>query len=316
MSEAKEKELVTWGEGGLFGNRIVGSLLLIIGTPIFIVLFCGTCYYYEGSFYQMGLDLWKFGFFTTLARKFPSPFTVYPWKMLLTYLAFQLVLMRVVPGKEFKATVTPTGFIPTYTANGVQCYLVTIAALFALAYYKVWNPADAYDYMGSLLLDSNILALLLCIFLTFKGLHFPSTKDCGTNGHWIVDFFWGTELYPSIFGFSIKQVTNCRYSRRFYVHCTVNILFAIAVLFIEFNLLYIAFFRTHIESPTLISCTYCVQIRYDALADAAFLLRLQAVSALWLRQQFNGRLRTHPNSLCVQILPLGMRLLLHDGHPT
>jgi 7-dehydrocholesterol reductase len=211
MTKSETKELTTWGEGGLFGNRVIGSFILTLGTPIFIVLLTGTCVYYEGSFTKLSKAIYSEGLIPILLDKFPSPFNLYAWEMIFTFIAYQLALMRIVPGKEFKATITPTGFVPTYTANGVECYLITLFTLFALDYYKLWNPADVYDHMGELLLCSNILALLLCIFLTFKGLYFPSTKDAGTNGHWIVDFFWGTELYPSVFGFSIKQVTNCRY---------------------------------------------------------------------------------------------------------
>ena len=139
-----------------------------IGTPIFIVLFMGTCIYYNGSFLAMSKDVYNTGLFTLLYNKFPSPSNAYAWKMITTFIIYQLILMRIVPGKEFKATITATGFIPTYTANGVQCYLITIFTLFTLAYYKVWNPADVYDHFGELLLNSNILALLLCSFLTFK----------------------------------------------------------------------------------------------------------------------------------------------------
>lgn len=201
----------TWGEGGLFANRVLGSLLLIIGTPLFILLFLGTTYFYDGSFIELGKAIASRGVLPILKEQFPNPWNPYTWKMITTYIVFELLLMKFLPGKIFKANATATGYIPVYTANGVASYLVTIIALFALAYYKVWNPVDAFDHFGELLVASNILALLLCVFLTFKGLYFPSTKDAGTNGNIIVDFFWGTELYPHILGFNVKQFTNCRY---------------------------------------------------------------------------------------------------------
>jgi len=70
--------------------------------------------------------------------------------------------------------------------------------------------------MDVLLSSMNLFALVFCSFLTFKGLKFPSTKDSGTNGNLIVDFFWGTELYPRIFGWDVKQFTNCRFGMMFW----------------------------------------------------------------------------------------------------
>lgn len=54
--------------------------------------------------------------------------------MIFSYMAFELFLMKFVPGKEFRATVTPSGHVPIYKANGMQCYIITIATLFALRY--------------------------------------------------------------------------------------------------------------------------------------------------------------------------------------
>jgi 7-dehydrocholesterol reductase len=131
-------------------------------------------------------------------------------------MAFELFLMKAVPGKTFKATPTPSGHVPVYKANGVQCYVVTIVTLFALAYFGIFNPSDVYDNFGKLLSSMNIFAIGLCTFLTFKGLYFPSTKDSGTNGNIIIDFFWGTELYPRILGWDVKQFTNCRFGMMFW----------------------------------------------------------------------------------------------------
>jgi len=39
----------------------------------------------------------------------------------------------------------------------------------------------------------------------------PSSTDCGSSGNIIFDYYWGTELYPRIFGIDIKVFTNCRF---------------------------------------------------------------------------------------------------------
>ena len=210
-SKAEEEEKTSWGSGGLLGNRTYGTLGLILGPPIVIMLYVGSCKFYNSSLVECIQTLLSKGILNELKRTFPDPLNPYAWKMILTYSAFELILMRWMPGKIFKANATATGHIPVYIANGVQSYLFTIATMLVLKYYGIWNPADAYDYFGCLLVNSNILAYVLCIFLVFKGLYFPSTKDCGTNNHMLVDFFWGTELYPRIFGFDVKQFTNCRF---------------------------------------------------------------------------------------------------------
>ena len=52
-----------------------------------------------------------------------------------------------------------------------------------------------YDVFAPALTTLNIFGLLLSVFLMVKGLKFPSTKDCGSSGSWVIDFMWGTELY-------------------------------------------------------------------------------------------------------------------------
>ena len=175
------------------------------------MLYVGSCKYYNSSLVECITTVLKNGLFNEIVRTFPNPFDPYPWKMILTYSAFQLFLMKCMPGKIFKANATATGHIPIYIANGVESYLFTSLTLFVLKFANVWNPADVYDNFGKLLVCTNILAYVLCVFLVFKGLYFPSTKDSGSNNHMLVDFFWGTELYPRIFGFDVKQFTNCRF---------------------------------------------------------------------------------------------------------
>ena len=39
----------------------------------------------------------------------------------------------------------------------------------------------------------------------------PSSSDSGTTGNPLFDYYWGTELYPRVFGVDIKVFTNCRF---------------------------------------------------------------------------------------------------------
>jgi 7-dehydrocholesterol reductase len=53
--------------------------------------------------------------------------------------------------------------------------------------------------------------LVFCLLLYFKGIYAPSTTDHSSTGNFIFDYYWGTELYPRILGWDVKQFTNCRF---------------------------------------------------------------------------------------------------------
>lgn len=211
-----DDDIKSWGSGGLFGNRALGSLALMILTPVFLMTFLFICSKKNGSFLEFYDHVKAHSAQELFYEIVPSPVQWKVWKVILCYMGFELFLMKFVPGKRFEATVTPSGHVPVYNANGFQCYLISIATLLFLAYKGIFNPALVYDYMSEFLSSMNLFAVLLCAFLTFKGLNFPSTADNGTNGNLIVDYFWGTELYPRIFGFDVKQFTNCRFGMMFW----------------------------------------------------------------------------------------------------
>jgi 7-dehydrocholesterol reductase len=215
MAEHKE-EGKGWGSGGLFGQRALGSLFLMLTTPIFCLTFIHTCLHHKGSFGSLLEEISVMGPVDFIRHVWPTPFDPYAMKIIFSFIAFELLLVKIIPGKEFRSTVTATGHVPIYTANGFQCYLVTILSLISVAYLDVFNPADIYDNLDKIISTLNLTAIAFCLFLTFKGLNFPSTKDSGSNGNWIVDFFWGTELYPRILGWDVKQCTNCRIGMMFW----------------------------------------------------------------------------------------------------
>jgi len=128
------------------------------------------------------------------------------------FAALQLTLMKAVPGKLFYGPVTKEGNIPVYKANGIYCYLITMA-LFLIGSYGlgIFSPTIVYDHFGPILASLTFFSFLFCLFLYFKGKYFPSSSDSGTTGNFLFDFYWGTELYPRIFGWDVKMFTNCRF---------------------------------------------------------------------------------------------------------
>ena len=124
--------------------------------------------------------------------------------------------MRLMPGSEFRASTTPMGNVPIYKANGLQSLFFSIFLLGALTHAGVLEPGRIYDMFGELLSAINLFALVFCFLLTIKGYTFPSSSDAGSAGNFVKDYFWGTELHPRIFGFDVKQFTNCRFGMMFW----------------------------------------------------------------------------------------------------
>lgn len=192
---------------------LVPSLLLFLCPPaVFVFWYVGT--HLEGSFVNFWHLVSQKGLFATIWMIWKPVFFGSPtaWKIIGFFAASQLFLMRVVPGKPFLGPVTPKGNIPLYKANGVPCFLITTSAFLIASYGFHWfSPAIIYDEFGYILGALNCFSLLLCLALYLKGIYFPSTTDCGSSGRFLFDYYWGTELYPRILGWDVKQFTNCRF---------------------------------------------------------------------------------------------------------
>jgi hypothetical protein len=129
------------------------------------------------------------------------------------------LLLELLPGNEELGPETLTGHVPRYIDNGVAHCVFFVSIFWAGSNLGIWDLYDFgifFDVFPGALATLNIAGLLLCVFLTFKGLYFPSTGDSGSSGSYIKDFLWGTELYPRVFGLDIKRFVNCRISMTFW----------------------------------------------------------------------------------------------------
>ncbi|PIS03438.1 MAG: 7-dehydrocholesterol reductase [Chlamydiae bacterium CG10_big_fil_rev_8_21_14_0_10_42_34] len=197
----------------IFRKSIVPLLLLTICPPaVFVFWYTATAL--NGSFIALGQMISQSSLISTLSLIAKPVFFGSPlaWKILAVFAAFQLFLMKFVPGKPFLGPVTPKGNVPIYKANGIACYLITFVS-FILASYKfhLFSPTIIYDNLGPLLGALNCFSLVFCLALYFKGKYAPSSSDSGTTGNALFDYYWGTELYPRIYGWDVKMFTNCRF---------------------------------------------------------------------------------------------------------
>ncbi len=195
-------------------HRLLIPLILLTLCPPAVFIFWYTATALDGSFQALYLLTLNQGFLATLKLILLPVFFGTPtaWKIIALFAAFQLFLMKAVPGKPFSGPITPKGNIPIYKANGLACFLITFTS-FVLASFKFhfFSPTIIYDQLGPILGALNCFSLLFCLFLYFKGIYAPSSTDSGLSGHLFFDYYWGTELYPRIYGWDVKMFTNCRF---------------------------------------------------------------------------------------------------------
>ena len=212
-----------------FLTRTIVPLLLITITPPFAMLFWHVNVELGGSFLKLWNELLEKGILSILQDVWLSRFfgTFMAWKMIGVFAALQLLLMRILPGRKYKGTITPKGNVPEYTDNGLASYLLTfVLYFFCSLYLHLFNAGIIYTHFGDILGALNFTALVFCLLLYFKGRFFPSSSDNSHTGNFIFDYYWGTELFPRILGWDVKQFTNCRFGMTGWSICVVSFAFA------------------------------------------------------------------------------------------
>lgn len=201
-------------QAGFIQTTLLSALLMLI-MPNFIMWIWYTVLYHNGSYVD----------FIAAASSSPQPllYLAHIWYrvsvgtpfcllVIFGYMAFQLFLMVVVPGERAEGPITINGNVPIYKDNGFRIFLITMACFAALTFYlknyTSLSPSLVYDHYGDLLATMNAFALLFCVLLYLKGRFAPSTTDSGLSGNPIFDYYWGTELYPRIFGIDIKVTSG------------------------------------------------------------------------------------------------------------
>ncbi|MBL7525102.1 7-dehydrocholesterol reductase [Legionella bononiensis] len=195
-------------------RNTLGPLLLTLLCPPFVMLMWYTNTQLDGSFSNLWSMMSQTGVFSTLYTIWQPLFwgSSTAWIIIGIFVVFELVLMRILPGKTFYGPITPKGNVPVYKANGVLAFVTSIAAFSIASFGLNLFPATIlYDNLGSLFAALNISSLLFCVLLYIKGRFAPSSSDASTTNNLIFDYYWGTELYPQFLGWSIKKFITCRF---------------------------------------------------------------------------------------------------------
>lgn len=148
------------------------------------------------------------GLIATYTRDAMNP---YVWKMIGLYCLVQLLLMRFMPGEIYEGPKSPMGNVPIYKDNAFACYVASFVLYGLGMYFGLYNGGVVFDHFHEWVATMNIVAIILCSILYVKGAVAPSSTDSGLSGNFPFDYYWGTELYPRIFGWDVKVYTNCRY---------------------------------------------------------------------------------------------------------
>jgi 7-dehydrocholesterol reductase len=194
--------------------RNIGVLLIILLTPIAAITFWYTSQNLNGSFMELFNFFKTEGLFTGIYMIWAPVFwgSKTAWTIIGIYAAIQLAFMKLLPGKTIYGPKTPNGYTPVYKNNGFFAFLLSIALFWLVGFQlNYFNPVIVYDHLGEILGALNLFSWLFCLLLYFKGIYAPSTPDSGSSGNPIFDYYWGTDLYPHIFGVNVKQFTNSRF---------------------------------------------------------------------------------------------------------
>jgi 7-dehydrocholesterol reductase len=191
----------------------VGPLFLILCCPPFAMLMWYTNVVLDGSVTQLWGLFSQQGFFQTIYSIWRPVFfgSQTAWIIILLFVVFEFMLLKILPGKSFHGPVTPKGNVPVYTANGPLAFAVTVFTFCLCSFYlNIFSASIIYDNFGAILGALNLSSLVLCALLYLKGRFKPSTTDSGTTGNLVFDYYWGTELYPALWGINLKMFINCR----------------------------------------------------------------------------------------------------------
>lgn len=194
-------------------RNTLGPILLIICCPPIVMLMWYTNTHLHGSLQLLWQMFQINGVWQTVFKIWSPVFfgNITAWTIIISFILFEVLLIKSLPGKLFQGPETAKGNIPIYKANGELAFIVTIAVYcFATFYLHLFSASIIYDNFGAILGALNIFSLIFCLFLYLKGRYKPSSTDSGHSGNFIFDYYWGTELYPTFAGINLKMFINCR----------------------------------------------------------------------------------------------------------
>lgn len=194
------------------GRALAGPLALMLWSAPFVMCIWYAICRLDGSLFALYPFFAEHGFIGGMQIVMPSFAEMFAQaKFVFGYMAWQAAMQLWVPAPTFHGPVSPSGWIPEYKANGMMCFVLSLLTYVGSVHYGYYDGGYVYEHFGALLGFMNVFALLFCLFLYVKGHCCPSGTDHGSSGNALIDYYWGMELYPRVFGLDLKQFTNCRF---------------------------------------------------------------------------------------------------------
>ena len=94
--------------------------------------------------------------------------TPWSWSVVTVFLLWSY-LSLIVPSNKFRGPTTPAGYVPVYSANGTQYYLVSLLTYLIMVWCVPTLPLNIWRHFHDIIATLNIFSLLFCLFLLFKG---------------------------------------------------------------------------------------------------------------------------------------------------
>ena len=135
--------------------------------------------------------------------------STFSWKVVVIFYFWAFLSLKV-PSKIFKGPATPNGYVPLYSANGFQFYLVSLITFLVFVFFYPSICVEIFQQFSNIVQVLSLTSLILCGYLVVKGKNFPETKNDPLQN---LDkplpylFYRGIELHPRFFDVDIKQVS-------------------------------------------------------------------------------------------------------------
>jgi protein-S-isoprenylcysteine O-methyltransferase Ste14 len=130
----------------------------------------------------------------------------------LAWLAFQIVLERLLPGLTVQGTALANGSTLAYRINGLLAMAVSLAVIVA-GYAFGWLPLPwLRANFGAVLTVATLFSFALSLFVWWWGIHHPGGPS-KRSASFAREYFYGTALnprVPPVTGFDLKFFCECR----------------------------------------------------------------------------------------------------------
>ena len=200
---------------GVSFHYTIGPLLLMLTVPGSTVLLAYCVTKLNASVIGLCNEIANKGLWKPLQDQWISNVCGYTacWEMIGVFSLLQLILMRILPGREFDGPVGPNGHVPKYHANGLWAYLITCVLFIGCSSYglNLFPASILIDLYQELVTTLVFFGIIFSSIIYIKGVFFPSTVESDLSGNVIFDFFWGTELYPRVLGWDVKVFICSRF---------------------------------------------------------------------------------------------------------